>query len=72
MLEPGSRRREKSGGPLGAETGEVRGDGGEEKGSPSLGRNPGPPSAQAVHKAILQMEGIKWEGEGPMVIARSV
>lgn len=42
------------------------------EGEPFLGQEPGPPSAQAVRKAILQMEGIKWEGEGPMVIARSV
>lgn len=39
-------------------------------GSPSWGRNPGPPWQSRPGKAILQMEGINGAGEGPTVIAR--
>lgn len=35
-----------------------------------LGQEPRPPLAKQTRKTILQMEGIKWEGEGPLVIAR--
>lgn len=39
-------------------------------GSPSWGRNPGPPWQSRPGKAILQMEGINGAGEGPTVIGR--
>lgn len=58
-------------GRLRAEIGE--GGGGEAReggGEFFLGQEPGPPSAEQARKAIPQMEGIKWEGEGPTVIAR--
>lgn len=56
-----------------AEIGEGRGGGGKAReggGESFLGQEPGPPLAEPARKAIPQMEGIKWEGEGPTVIAR--